>query len=408
MRDHPRGFVLITAMLLILLTSSIILFLQLRITSHWRMAAAVESQLYSLVLAQNGIEYARTLLPHLEIASVLRGRDGIHSGTGSPQWRNPVTFEEARRLDPATLVVEPDDGVPSHKGIQLPDAGVYRAANNGYFLLRFSNNPEEPPDKDDDHIVVVRSLGIVPSLLKNPSLPDINNNVSLVEARLRQERAFFVPSPLTLFADAGTFHWEGTRFTIETEEGAAVSLVGVHQSRLYRDLIDSLSETQQQRFRGHGALTSLRDASQEYLGTTYRDLFSPDFWNHFITQLPEFSDGLTGGIAFLPRGGVIGNTFAGVLVAKGNLVIADRARIRGLVLHLGDGTLRLEDEARITGAVWMSNLETSGQALQSRPLSLRVSDAAAIRYDLEAVREALGRLPPTQLGWRILFPETGQ
>ena len=145
MRDHPRGFVLITAMLLILLTSSIILFLQLRITSHWRMAAA---------------------------------------------------------LDPATLVVEPDDGVPSHKGIQLPDAGVYRAANNGYFLLRFSNNPEEPPDKDDDHIVVVRSLGIVPSLLKNPSLPDINNNVSLVEARLRQERAFFVPSPLTLFADA--------------------------------------------------------------------------------------------------------------------------------------------------------------------------------------------------------------
>lgn len=123
----------------------------------------------------------------------------------------------------------------------------------------------------------------------------------------------------------------------------------MHQSRLYRDLIDSLSETQQQRFRGHGAPPSLRDASQEYLGTTYRDLFSPDFWNHFITQLPEFSDGLTGGIAFLPRGGVIGNTFAGVLVAKGNLVLADRARIRGLVLHLGDGALRLEGEARITG-----------------------------------------------------------
>ncbi len=54
----------------------------------------------------------------------------------------------------------------------------------------------------------------------------------------------------------------------------------------------------------------------------------------------------------------------------------------------------------------MSNLDSSGTDLVSRPLALEMSDHAAIRYSEPAISEALAQMPPTQLGWRILYPET--
>ena len=62
--------------MLILLLAPTTLFLHLNVSTHWRMASDVESQLHSLVLADNGIEYARTLLPLVELNPLLLGPDG--------------------------------------------------------------------------------------------------------------------------------------------------------------------------------------------------------------------------------------------------------------------------------------------------------------------------------------------
>ena len=55
----------------------------------------------------------------------------------------------------------------------------------------------------------------------------------------------------------------------------------------------------------------------------------------------------------------------------------------------------------------MSNLQPQENQLKARPLELSLSDGAAIIYSLEAIRSGLSHFPPTQLGWRLLFPEMG-
>ncbi|MCZ6877764.1 MAG: hypothetical protein O7G29_06455 [Acidobacteria bacterium] len=401
-----RGFNLLTAMMLVLLMITFSLCLHLRIRTQWRLAANVESQLYSLVLAENGIEFARTLLPHLELDSLLAGVDGTHSGGHSPEWRSPMPFAESLRVAPSTWVPPDDDGLPSYQGQPLLPKG-YPAEGRGHFFLKFSNNPEEDPEHDEDHIVLVRSLGIVPSQVQDPFFPTVKNSVALLEARLRQERAFSLPSPLTLFGDSGAFQWEGESFIVEGGQEFAISLVSPTPSTLLQDLMGSLSLSQQQSIRGQGVTPSIRDASPLYLTEQiYRGLFSSEFWNHFLTQLPKFTDQLMQGIAFLPDGGILDSPFSGILIARKDLVLRDRAQIQGLLLHLGGGRLTLRDRAEVIGGVWMSNHDSTGDNLKTPQLSLHVSGSSAIRYDGAAIRKALTLLPPTQLGWRVLFPET--
>ena len=76
------------------------------------------------------------------------------------------------------------------------------------------------------------------------------------------------------------------------------------------------------------------------------------------------------------------------------------------MLHLGKGKLTLKEQSQVIGGIWMSNFDSTGEELKSGPIALQVSGSSSIRYDQAAIGEALTLLPPTQLGWRILFPET--
>lgn len=403
-----KGFALVTALLLVLLMAALGLFLDYQLLEQWRMSENVQSQLYSQVLAENGVEYARSILPHLELNALLRGMDDTHSGSARPEWRNPVPFAQARDSDPALIDLSPDDGLPFHNGQPLLSQG-YRAEGGGYFFLRFSNNPEEPPDQDTDRVVLVRSMGIVPARIRDGSLAKAANDIALVEARFRQEAAFLLPSPLTLFADSGNFSWEGDQFVIDGTDRIGISVVNFSQAGLEQAVVASLATTQKERIRGANIVPSSQNATDLYATeATYRGLYRSNFWNHFEAQLPKFADGPTGGLHFLPSGGVLDEPFAGVLVSRGDLTLRDSARLDGLLLHLGGGRLTLEAGTRIRGGVWMSNLDPSGSALHSYPLALRVGHAVEIIYDAAAVQRALGCFPPTQLGWRILFPEMVQ
>ena len=261
------------------------------------MAADVESQLYSLVLAENSIEYARTLLPHMDLNLLLAGMDGTFSGIHSSEWRNPMSFAEALRVDPSTWEPPHDDGLPFYDGQPL--------LPGGYFFLKFSNNPEESPEHDEDHIILVKSLGIVPTPVQDFFFPHLRNSVALLEARFRQERAFSLPSPLTLLGHSGSFQWEGARFSIEGKEKFAITLLSTSPSTLYPDLVGSLSGSQQQSIQGQGVHPSIREASPQDLSEPMDNrLLHSEFWNHFLAQLPQFTDDPPNGIVFLPEGGV--------------------------------------------------------------------------------------------------------
>lgn len=403
---RANGFTLLTAMMLVLFMISFSLFLHLRIRTQWQMAADVESQLYSLVLAENGIEYARTLLPHMELNLLLAGLDGTFSGIHSSEWRNPMSFAEALRVDPSAWKPPHDDGLPIYGGQSLLPRG-HQDGGEGYFFLKFSNNPEESPEHDEDHIILVRSLGIVPTSVQNPFFPHLRNSVALLEARFRQERAFSLPSPLTLWGSSGSFQWEGEHFSIESQERFAITLVSTSPSTLHTDLVDSLSPSQEQRIRGQGVHLSIREAgSQDLTEPPVLGLLNPGFWNHFLAQLPQFTDEPPHGIVFLPEGGVFDQPLSGILIAQKDLILGDGALIKGLLLHLGKGQLILRGQSQVVGGIWMSNFDSTGKKLKEGPIALRLSDSSAIHYNQAAIRGAQTLLPPSQVGWRILFPET--
>ena len=71
-------------------------------------------------------------------------------------------------------------------------------------------------------------------------------------------------------------------------------------------------------------------------------------------------------------------------------------------LHLAGESLV---SAEVVGGVWMSNLDSSGTELRSRPISFKMSGNSALHFSRPAISEALARIPPTQLGWRMLYPD---
>jgi hypothetical protein len=400
---NNSGFALITVLLIMVLLTSMTLYLSLMIAHRSTMTAAAETQLHSVVLAENGIEYARTLLPHVDLDQLLSGPDGIHSGTSWSEWRNPMPFASARRLDPSFWTVSRDDGWPSLDNQLLLPSGYPASGAPGYFYLRFSNNPEEPPDKDQDRVVVVRSLGLVPSRIGH-AFPHARNDLTLVEALFRQERVFELEAALVLFGDSGEFEWSGDDFQVRGGIRPAVGVVA--ESPLESQLRTSWSAAQALRLTGTGGPPSVEDQMSNYRESpVYRRVFEVSFWQHFLENVSGFTDTRQPGLFYYPNGGSFTGSWQGILAVRGDCSFSE-VEVDGLLLHLGGGRLVIDSGASMRGAVWMSNVQVGeDQQMTLGPVRLRVSGSACISYDASSVRRALALVPPTQLGWRILFPE---
>ena len=82
-----------------------------KIAARWDLVNSVDAQLYSFTLAENGIEHVRTLTSAVDFDSLLREAD-VHSGSGFPEWSNPIPLEKARTFDPGSWTPGRDDGIP--------------------------------------------------------------------------------------------------------------------------------------------------------------------------------------------------------------------------------------------------------------------------------------------------------
>jgi hypothetical protein len=286
----------------------------------------------------------------------------------------------------------------------LLEKGYTAAGGGGHFYLRFSNDPAEPATEDTDGVVLVRSMGIT-GANRRGLFHSSMNNVSLVEASLRQERVFDLQAPLVLFGEDASFEWPDEAFEFDAGSlNPAIATVG--STQILQDFLDSLAPGQGARFRGVGDTPSIRDATATYVASpVYRRVFTPRFWEHFQDQLPAFTDTRLPGLRFYPNGGGITGSFEGFLVARGDFTVTG-ASLEGVILHLGDGRLTLGADAVVKGAIWMSNNDSDAEGhMVHQPLNLKVIGSVSVVYDPGAVRRSLTLLPPTQLGWRILFPE---
>jgi hypothetical protein len=407
---RAEGAALLIVVVTILIMTGLVWMVHVQVLTELRLVTEVESQLYSFILAENGVEYAKSILPHLDLHELLVGSDGVPCTAPRNELRDPMDFSAARRCDPLDWVPSCDDGLPP-AALGLT-SGRYQAESGGFFLLRFSNDPADETVGDTNQVVIVRSLGIVPLRVSNPALSEVKNQVSLIEAELRQETAFRLPSPLTVLAQSGQFLFEGDEFVIDGGESSAVAFAFAGGSGIQQDFTAAVSEEQSRCFPGAGSDPSWSNVSGKYASELpYSRLFTGAFWESFETRLPEFAqivDGLQNeetGLVLLPGGGVVEGKLAGILVAKGDVVLTGETEIRGLLLHLGAGMLRLEGSARVLGGIWLSNIDPSGNPIRCRGVTLQISDKASVRFDQEAVGKALGWFPPTQLGWRIIFPE---
>ena len=397
------GFSFVAVLFMILLILSLSIYLSLLMANESNLTSSLESQLYSLIMAENGVEYARALLPHLELNQVLNGTDAKHSGTSEPEWRNPLSFDLARNIDPTTWSPSCDDGWPAHGGTPLLEKG-YAAAGGGRFYIRFSNNPAELAAEDRDGVILVRSMGVTQAN-RTGFFHSSRNNVTLVEAVLRQERVFDLQAALVLFGAGAKFEWPTEGFKFDGGGlNPAVATVGGNQ--ILHDFLNSLGPGQELCFPGVDGTPSIQDSTASYtVSPLYRRVFDTRFWDHFLDQLPAFTDTDVPGLRFYPAGGKITGSFEGLLVARGDFTVTG-ASMGGLILHLGSGRLTLGPDTVLRGGIWMSNNGSDAEGnMVHQPLDLKLLGSVSVIYDPGAVRRSLILLPPTQLGWRILFPE---
>lgn len=405
-RRPEGGFVLIAALLLTLLISALLAYFSLQVDSGWEVARNLEAQLHSLTLAGNGLEYARALLPGVDLNRLLAGPDGRFQAGRPVHWRDPLNLKEAAQLDPARWHISSDDGLLTFVATKGSLNHVYHSPDGGYFVLRFSNNPEEDPSRDLDHEVLVRSLGVAPK--KIPLLPGgkNRNSIALIEARFRQERFFDLPGAVTFFGGRIELHLAGSRTRIDGGLQPALCVISPDGASPLQRLLRSLAPDAATRITGWGSTPSAREETSTYRASpNYRRAFSPAFWHHFVTHLPRFRDKVNPGIHLFADGGTLEGDLRGIVVVRGKFILAGEGQVTGLLIHLGAGSLTLRDSAEVRGAVWLSNIDSSAQTLKAGPVRLQLSDFSSIRFDRRAVDKAVALFPPTEIYRRIIFPE---
>ena len=387
------GIILWTGFLVLLL-----LVLHLEVANLASLGGGLESQLYSFVLAENGLEFARSIMQVLDANQLIAGRDGSFDLSRRAGWRNPLSLSQAREFD-ASQEWSPnsDDGLPWD-----PTTGARRSRlglESGQVFIRFSNNPEERPDLDQDGVLIARTMGIAESL--DPALAalgtSVRNHATLLEARLRHSRFFQSPAPLILW-ESGLVNREGM---LLNETGPLVGWVGVDDAAAESALQQLASELRVESRESHSAVQNLTAFYRDDLHR--KTLFEPDFWDVFVGRIQDFIDPrIAGQLLYLPEGGVLYGPRDGLILSGGELSLGTGADVHGLILHIGEQDMVLEAGSAVTGAVWKISPDSVGAG------RLILGAGSRLEFNQEAVSQALEALPADLLEFRILFPEMRQ
>lgn len=387
-----RGYVLLASLLIIMIMLSSVGFILLKTESHIRTSRYAQNQLLTVSLAETGIAEARRIIAETPIEKILSGKDGIPSPPEGERIFDPVTLNEA-------LTGE------SGKWEALNDAGffAFHPEDGSAVLIRISNDREEQTFIDRDGKLVVRSMGIVRSPLLEAQTSAIKNQVTVLEGLFRKEIEFLLPSPLAMFDEEGGWSFEGDGFEISGGIHSSITLLGIPPASLVDQLSRLVKEEKRKNFTGASrGIAACIDGQGS--GPCFPRLGSTGFWNHFRENIGSFGKEITSddagvlekGFYKYSRGSRLRADITGVLVTTGDVLLDNGFILRGLLIHLGDGRLRLAGNCRVSGAVLYSASGADGNS------GIEVAGRAGIIHSGSDLETALACLPVTHLGTRII------
>ena len=396
-RKREAGWGMVGVILWTGLIVFLLLVLHLEVANLASLGGGLESQLYSFVLAENGLEFARSVMQVVDANQLLAGRDGIFDPSRRNGWRNPLSLSQARAFEvSAEWFPESDDGLPWN--LTTGEQRAQLDLESGRVFIRFSNNPEEGPDMDLDGVLIARSMGIAESLDPAPAglAMALRNQATLLEARLRHSRYFHSPAPLILWES----NFRNRRGAVHNDAGPLVGWVGP-EDRAEAALGELRNELSIGPEDAHAVVQNL---TPFYRDNRHRSsLFEPGFWLDFLSRIDDFVDSRSAEhLLYLPEGGVLSGRRDGLILSRGELWLESGALIQGLILHIGEHDMTMQAGSALTGAVWKVSTDST------RPGSLLLEAGSRVEFNVQAINRAPEALPADLLEFRIIFPEMKQ
>jgi hypothetical protein len=339
---RENGFALLITLIALAVLSMLALYMSFGATTEVVISDNYEAELRAACAARAGLNHARELMRGLATDDLLRGPDGVYTGTSAYRaqarafsFRNPVTWQAGRTLDlldPASAVAgQPDDGTVStgrygsSPGIVLiPQAGIAQTAPDPYgsgtltlsrYFVKITDNngeaselakdPADNPFVDGDGIVIARSLGVAATIRETTGATVRRNTVVTVEGRFKFGRTFLLDAPAVVLGDsvvpAAAALFDGNTFLING--GLANPGIGVidvddgNASNPVPMLTFQLTPDQRSRVAGEGLSPSIVDVTNAVRADADKLLLlSPAWlWNFLNTTAPGSADLLFAG-----------------------------------------------------------------------------------------------------------------
>jgi hypothetical protein len=473
------GVAILITLIALSIFSLLSLSMVINATTELKISDNHESQIQARYAAQAGINHARELLRGIRFDDCLKGPDGIHSNSSSylaqarvAGFRSFIGWYTARSLDVMNPAGEvsflPDDGLintgkfgTTHGTLLIPATGIAQTSPNPrgagtittsrYFVKVTDNNgeaselagdPANDPFVDGDGIVLVRSVGVAPTIREGGGGTMPRNSVAVFEARFKRRGTFKLDAPLVLQGEGVLTNFSGGGFDIQgglTNVGiATIDTNTTDETVLEAQVIGSLGGKGS--VKGKGLNPSVADITGAVSAAEDKALLlSKQYLHNFVTvTAPQFADTVydsdqtwSAGSApdlgtynpALPASDAIqapkviivngdlsvsGNvTGAGVLIVRGNFSATGAFSYYGVILCIGSGSVDFGDLNRgIFGGLYAVKLTNTGGVLSFGTPSVKISGESKLGIENDALAMGLSLLPTAQVGFREITSGT--
>lgn len=476
---EEEGFALLISIIVLALFFLIGLYSAMNATTEIRISDNYESEIQARFAAYAGLDHARAAVRGLDFDDLLKGPDGIYDNEAGYLaqardlgFRSPIAWSVARSLDvldPSRDVNGlPDDGLLNTGQYQsipgtilIPRTGIALNAPNPhgsgpiitarYFVKVTDNNgeaselakdPQDNPFVDGDRLILVRSMGVAPTMREYSGATAHNNSVVVLEVRFKRRSTFDLDAPLlvhgTAVQSSSAVMFEGNSFSIRGGAGnPGIGTLDADKS----DAVDPAAQiaaqvapAQSDNIQGSGSAPSIQDltaaigsdpekallldknylwnftryrvlqfadvlyqGSQEWTGSNAPDL------GYYDPSLPPNAPGQRPRVTLVEGDLVIGGSTSGggLLVVTGKLSTGGEFRFNGLILLVGGGDLDAGGTAwNVTGGIYVANIYDSNGSLNWGTARLSMRGTSALVFDRRMIGMAISLIPPAQVGFR--------
>ncbi|RPI27033.1 MAG: hypothetical protein EHM61_09885 [Acidobacteria bacterium] len=395
----------------------------------------------------------------------------IYVSGGSADWptvvRMPILPIDARNVDfestlPGAI------GSRSVTGLLTPPTGERFGEEDdddysGHYFAKITDNRDEAafgvpddPRVDRDGFVYLRVVGVYRGLPGEVMTHEtsVKNSVAVIEAQLKRDMSFELQSPLSVYGSNVNSTFNGNSFQIDGYDHRGMDynrITGGHNdhdlpafpgiSALYgqgnaQTSVDAMkaamkaNDQQDDNITGQGGEPSILDGTQAIRDSPSEDaenIFDGNFLVNFATMMAAVADfkypdqtDLSGnkislGTAADPKITYAEGNFsisgsgdgAGVMIVRGALNIGGSFTYDGVILVLGQGSLRMHGSNKsLIGGVYVVNVTRNGDGSASFGTpTIDIQGNSNFYMKSDSITMAVSLLPMRILSWVEVTPE---